>query len=113
MPITPPDETDGVAVFGCSVPPIEAFPVRAGWTCCACAVMVTADEACVAFHVALQFPLWSDSSARAGSPDENDTVTLPSLSGFPQSSTTVTSIAVGQPALTVKPVPSAVKTGRS
>ena len=44
---------------------------------------------------------------------EKFTVTLPLIIGFPQSSTTVTSIAVGQPAVDVKPVPSSVKTGIS
>jgi hypothetical protein len=41
------------------------------------------------------------------------TVTLPESSRFPQSSTTVTSIAVGHPTAALKPVPNKVKTGRS
>src|SRR5580704_2811936 len=75
--------------------------------------MVTPEAACVAFQVAVQRPSFNDSSASAGSPEENVAVTLPDTSGFPQSSTTVTSIAVGQATAAVKPVPSSVKTGRS
>jgi len=110
---TPPELTAGVELFGCKAPPMDAFPFNAGLTSCACAVIVTVGSALLAFHVAVQRPSSSDCNDRAGSPDENVTVTLPFSSGFPQSSTTVTSIAVGQPAVELKPVPSRVKTGIS
>lgn len=110
---TPPVDTAGVPLLGCNAPPMDADPVSAGWTSCPCAVIVTPVEACVGFQVAVQRPLLSEFSGKAGSPEENVAVTLPEVSGVPQSSTTVTSIAVGHAAAAVKPVPSSVKTGKS
>src|SRR5579864_432589 len=75
-------------------------------------VTCVAAEPC-GFHVPVQRPSLSEVSEIAGSPVENPVTTLPWVMRVPQSSTTVTSSAVGHPADTWNPAPSCVNTGTS
>src|ERR1700730_11267987 len=111
---TPPAPMMGTAELAWRAPPICSEPCSAGCVCCALTVTVTCgDEVLRGCQVAVQRPSFSELSAKAGSPDEKVATTLPDVMKVPQSSTMVASMGVGQPAVTLNPVPSCVNTGIS
>src|SRR5579871_960453 len=103
----------GVTGFDCNVPPMDCVPCNGGADSSACTVTVTVAALLFGCQVALQRPSLSELSCSAGSPFEKDATTLPAVRRFPQSSTTVASIGVGQAATVENPTPSCVNTGIS
>src|SRR5579862_2828376 len=99
----PPVDTAGACAFACSAPPIDAVPFSGGAASSACAVTITCVALWTGCQVADQRPSFSGANPRGVSPLENDAVRFPDTIGLPQSSTTVTSIAVGHAATVAKP----------
>src|SRR5882724_820819 len=109
----PPAYTEGVVGLVCSAPPMFCVPCSSGVSCDASTVITTCAAGLRGCHVALQRPSFNDVSGSVGSLSENDAVTLPLVMRFPQSSTMVTSIGVGQAATVAKLAPSCVNKGIS
>src|SRR5579871_4927194 len=107
----PTPATEGAVGFVCSVPPMACAPCSFGRSSCASTVITTDGLELIGCQVALQWPSFKDDSGSEGSPSENEAVTLPLVRKFPQSSTTITSTAVGHAATVAKSAPSCVNTG--
>src|ERR1035438_924107 len=69
------------------------------------AVKVTVGDALPGSQVAFHEPLPTDVSARGASPFEKSTVTLPVVTGVPQSSLTATASVTGKPNVKLAPGP--------